>query len=224
MTDKEPSNILEAIHAIYSQVGYVQKTGTVDFPGAKYKFAGEAEFIATLRPVMVKYRVTLRVKNTELVYNVPGHVIVKCTYNFEHVSKNGDATSIEASSMGEGKDLSKDGRAGDKAIPKALTGAFKYVLRQTFMIETGDDADNTSNEELAAAERKQEEASAKKRGDTIMKELANVKDNEDLDNFQVAYKADINAFRYGSKIEKEFYEEIIKEGARLRATFKEMAK
>jgi len=211
-TDKEPTNIIAAINRIYAEIGYVQKEGSVNFGNTKYKYAGEAAFIAALRPVMVKYGVTVRVTATKLVYQAPGHVIIQCKYAFEHIS----GTVVYASAMGEGKD------SGDKAIPKALTGAYKYALRQTFMLETGDDPDKVSSEELIAIEEKQKEASAKKRGQAILAEMANLKDTDDLDNFTVAYKTDINAFRYGSKTDKEFYEQIAAEGKRLREEFKNM--
>jgi hypothetical protein len=42
-------------------------------------------------------------------------------------------TFIEVMSSGEGSDTR------DKASNKALTGAYKYAIRRTFCIETGDD-------------------------------------------------------------------------------------
>lgn len=215
MTDTEikpPSDILQAIHAIYASIGYVQKEGQVNFGNTKYKYAGEAAFIAALRPVMVKYGVTVRVTATKLVYQAPGHVIIQCKYAFEHIG----GTCVYASAMGEGKD------SGDKAIPKALTGAYKYALRQTFMLETGDDPDKVSSEELIVIEEKQKEASAKKRGDELLAAMSKLKDTTDLDNFKVDFKKDIIAFKYSkSKTDNEFYQQIEDEGARLRKLFEE---
>jgi hypothetical protein len=37
------------------------------------------------------------------------------------------------------------------AAPKALTGAYKYFLRQTFLIETGDDPDRYASADQEAA-------------------------------------------------------------------------
>lgn len=150
---KELKNIGEAISAIYSEIGYVQKEGQVSFGSTKYKYAGEAAFIAALRPVMVKHGVTIRVFETEISHYTPGHVIVRCTYMFTHAASD---TCITVQSFGEGKDT------GDKAIPKALTGAFKYALRQTFMLETGDDPDKVSSEELLDQEKKQSAAQKKR--------------------------------------------------------------
>ena len=42
--------------------------------------------------------------------------------------------------LGDGADT------GDKASYKAMTGAMKYALRQTFVIETGDDPDDTPSD------------------------------------------------------------------------------
>ncbi len=211
----ENKNISEAIHAIYSEIGYVQKEGQVNFGNTKYKYAGEAAFIAALRPVMVKHNVTVEVSNVELLNATPGHVVVKCEYKFNH---SPSLTYITVASLGEGKD------SGDKAIPKALTGAYKYALRQTFMLETGDDPDKVSSEELVAAEEKQKEASAKKRGDQLLKVMNGLKNNDDIDNFLSVYEVDINAFKLGTVIEKEFYSQIVAEGKRLRKEFKDMEK
>ena len=50
-------------------------------------------------------------------------------------------SSITVQAVGEGAD------AGDKASYKAATGLYKYALRQTFCIETGDDPDASQDEE-----------------------------------------------------------------------------
>ena len=55
---------------------------------------------------------------------------------------------MSAMSSGEGSDT------GDKASNKALTGAYKYALRQTFCIETGDDPASTPRPRWSARSRK----------------------------------------------------------------------
>lgn len=170
-----PKSIGEAIHAIYGEIGYVQKEGQVNFGNTKYKYAGEAAFIAALRPVMVKYGVTISVNCTELAYNAPGHVIVRCTYIFAHKDSG---TFMQVESLGEGKD------SGDKAIPKALTGAYKYALRQTFMLETGDDPDKVSSEELVENEKKVSAAQTKR---DILKANIALDGVEDLEGLKEAW-------------------------------------
>jgi len=136
-------NIHEALHAIYNNVGYVQKQKGENL---NYTFAGEGAFIRELRPAMIKHGVTISVSQMDSLvqeHYITGkydtkmvrstiHVAVK----FTHVS--GDSITVEA--YGEGSD------AGDKSLNKAMTDAYKYALRQTFMIETGDDPDKEAED------------------------------------------------------------------------------
>jgi hypothetical protein len=82
------------------------------------------------------------------------HVVAAVTYRLTH-APSGESEDCQV--LGEASD------AGDKAAPKALTGAYKYFLRQTFLIETGDDPDRyaSADQEAAPATRP---ASAKKAG------------------------------------------------------------
>ncbi len=134
----ELKNIDEAINWIMSQVGYVQKKKA---GGLNYTFAGEAALIQALRPWMVLAGVTMHVakiinKVREQYETKSGTVMQSITLDalirFTHAASG---TFIEVMSSGEGSDT------GDKASNKALTGAYKYALRQTFCIETGDDPD-----------------------------------------------------------------------------------
>ena len=50
---------------------------------------------------------------------------------------------------------------GDKDSNKAMTAAFKYALRQTLMIETGDDPDKTPNGEFERTEAEQGQSIAR---------------------------------------------------------------
>jgi hypothetical protein len=54
-------------------------------------------------------------------------------------------THIDVFATGEGAD------SGDKSGNKASTGMLKYALRQTFLIETGDDPDSTPSDGQARA-------------------------------------------------------------------------
>jgi hypothetical protein len=127
---------------------YVQKQKSA---GLNYSFAGEADLIASLRPALLLHGLSVApVKVTVLeqgrYQTVKGsllnHVLVAVTYRLTHAS-SGEAEECEV--LGEASD------AGDKAAPKALTGAMKYFLRQTFLIETGDDPDRYSSDEQEAA-------------------------------------------------------------------------
>jgi len=136
-------NIHTAINAVMKEVGYVQKSRS---GGLNYSFAGEAALIAALRPAMVEqniYCFVMDVRDVETREYTTGNgkpmVNVSLTANvcFTHAPS---ATSVIVTARGEGSD------SGDKANNKAMTGAYKYALRQTFLIETGDDPDDNHEE------------------------------------------------------------------------------
>ena len=141
----EPRNVHEAIVAVMRSVGYVQKVKT---PGLNYSFASEADLIAAIRPHMVAVGLSfapvemLRISDQEVTSkggSVGNRVVIACTWEFCHAPSD---TRIRVVSQGEGVDY------GDKASNKAMTTALKYALRQTFLIETGDDPDLTPSEQL----------------------------------------------------------------------------
>ena len=69
------------------------------------------------------------------------NTVIQATLRFSHAPSG---TSIDVTAVGEGSD------AGDKGANKAMTGLYKYALRQTFCIETGDDPDKFASEEREA--------------------------------------------------------------------------
>lgn len=139
----------EGIHAaiaqVYSKVGYVQKTGQMTAGPARYSYAGERDFIEAIRPELVAAGIYMHVNRVrEVLHEVlptkngtTNRVTLIGTVRFGHT----DGSFIECEATGEGMDT------GDKASGKAMTNMFKYALRQTFCIETGDDPDDTPSEE-----------------------------------------------------------------------------
>jgi hypothetical protein len=150
MTDYK--NIHEAILGVYAKVGYVQKTGKVEFGSTKYKFAGEAEFIAAIRPALIECGIEVSPQSQEVLTNeLVGfangkqqfRVVIKSVYRFTHAAS---ATSKDVPAFGEAMD------SGDKSFNKAMTAAQKYALRQAFLIETGDDPDKHDSVEDGGVE------------------------------------------------------------------------
>lgn len=141
-------NIHEAINAVMQEVGYVQKQKADTL---KYTYAGEASLIEALRPSMVKHGLYMYLYHIEKIYRdayttktgtAMVNSLIHCIIRFTHVS--GEFIDVEAT--GEGAD------SGDKSANKALTGAYKYALRQTFCIETGDDPDRFPSEDFERSE------------------------------------------------------------------------
>lgn len=140
----ENKNIHEAIGQVMKKVGYVQKEKA---SGLNYTFAGEAALIQALRPAMIEHDIYVSVANIKEVrrseYTTSKGTLMQNTVllgivRFTHAPSD---SHIDVEAVGEGSD------AGDKSANKALTGMYKYALRQTFMIETGDDPDKEASQE-----------------------------------------------------------------------------
>ena len=149
MTDKKPSNIYEAMNAVMKAEGYVQKTGKAGYGGSSYSYAGEGDLIAALRPHCVEYGIVIHPLEVQQIHqdiyttgkgNAMNRTAVVITYRFAHAPSD---THFDVTASGEGADV------GDKSSNKAMTSAFKYALRQSFMIETGDDPDKTPSQPQA---------------------------------------------------------------------------
>ena len=139
----EHKNIHEAINGVMEEVGYVKKSRSA---GVNYSFAGESALIAALRPAMVEHGIYMHVAKIESVTreNITTakgaqmvNTLISAVIRFTHSTSG---TSIDSASTGEGFD------SGDKSANKAMTGLYKYAMRQTFCIETGDDPDKHSEE------------------------------------------------------------------------------
>lgn len=151
--------LAEALARIYADGGrYVQKTGQMQGV-ARYSYAKEGDFIATVRPLMEAHGVTIRPVAQQVITNEvfqrknggdAYRVVILVTFELMHSS--GDKASVQA--FGEGQD------SGDKAFNKAMTGAMKYALRQTFCVETGDDPDDTPSAEQERKPAQQGKAAA----------------------------------------------------------------
>jgi hypothetical protein len=121
-------------------VGYVQKAGHNDFQN--YKYATEADAIAALRPMMIKHGLCMIPSVESVEQDEWGNTNVLMHYRI--LDEDGNFLSFRAA--GSGNDKNSKG-VGDKGIYKALTGASKYALLKTFMMETGDDPEVPSQQE-----------------------------------------------------------------------------
>jgi len=157
-------NIHTAINAIMKDVGYVQKEKKA---GLQYTFASESALIQALRPSMVEngvYASVVEISQERSSYNTKSGTTMTSTVahgvvRFTHAPSD---THIDVVALGEGAD------AGDKSANKAMTGLLKYALRQTFLIETGDDPDREQPEEQSVEE-KQETPAKKFSYETVKK-------------------------------------------------------
>lgn len=138
-----PADIQAAKLAVMREVGYCQKTKAA---GLGYSFASESALIEALRPAMVEAGITFAPVAHEILADLtyPSErgglmrlVRIRSTFRLSHPDSG---THEDIVVLGEAADR------GDKALPKAQTMALKYALRQTFVIETGDDPDKYPSE------------------------------------------------------------------------------
>ena len=139
-------DIYQAMNAVMLAVGYVQKSGRASFGRTNYTYAGEGDLISALRPACVEHGIIIHPFSIQQMHQdsydtssgaTMNRTAVVITYRFAHAHSD---THFDVTVAGEGADT------GDKSSNKAMTGAFKYALRQAFMIETGDDPDKDISE------------------------------------------------------------------------------
>lgn len=137
--------------AVMAEVGYVQKTRVKDGKGPGYTFASEAAITGAMHEACAKHGVLIAPSSVHVVereqYESRGggrmtRTVLRVTYSLRHAF-SADSDTVEA--LGEAADV------GDKSIPKAMTIAYKYALRQLNMLETGDDPDEVPSEDVAPA-------------------------------------------------------------------------
>lgn len=132
------AKIAMALHQVMSKVSYVQKGGTNKFHG--YKYAGEADLLAVLRPAMIEAGLILLPSVVECrPVDEHGNTTVIMEYTLAH--KDGEVWPHPIRMAGTGHDKTKSG-VQDKGTYKAITGCNKYLLFKLFQIETGDDPEH----------------------------------------------------------------------------------
>lgn len=146
------AKLYEKIIAVMNKVGQLRKDGSIEDSNGKlmYKYLSEEQTTGDLQRAFVEFKLVMfpikveeehfyieTLKYDKLIKAPITKVIV--TYKICD-AETGESEEIQ--SVGYGSD------SQDKGSNKAMTGAFKYAQRQTFMISTGDDGDHTSSESL----------------------------------------------------------------------------
>lgn len=143
MPEQKGSPVAAALLAVLKSDLYVQKAGMNR--EQNYRYASETDFLEAVRPklaaagvAVVPSYVVLNTHEGQTKAGTPNtRITLAGTFTFIH-AESGDR--LDVTTIGQGVDTQ------DKAAYKAMTGALKYALRQTFLIETGDDPEKDTNE------------------------------------------------------------------------------
>lgn len=136
MQSADIGSLTKAVCAVMAGFRGVEKSGKNSFHG--YKYASDADILWMLKPLLAEHGLSVMLVGFEVIHTgevktnngKTERLLDLCvTYRLAHTS--GQWALVQ--SPGSGQD------PGDKAHYKAMTGALKYALRQTFAIPTGDD-------------------------------------------------------------------------------------
>lgn len=147
---QQEASLFAKIAAIKGEVERLPKTGYNDYH--KYEFATNGDVYDTIRKALFKHNVALfaEVVSWEAVAQAKGyHVILQMRFTFACGDTGQTFTCLWA---GESAD------SADKGFNKAMTAGTKYFLLSTFLISTGDaadDADSTSPDVSKPAQKPQ---------------------------------------------------------------------
>lgn len=148
-------NIYEKMAAITAELNSVAKNLRVGEGKSSYKAVGEADVLASVKPLEAKYKVysypesrrvidsdvitTSKVYNGQESTSSKFFMRVETVYRF--VNTEDPCDFLEITTYGDGMD------AGDKAPGKAMTYGDKYALLKAYKIITGDDPDQNMSED-----------------------------------------------------------------------------
>lgn len=148
-------NIFERMSAITAELATVAKNLTVGEGKSAYKAVGEADVLAAVKPLEVKYRVysypfsrnivDTNVMTTTSTYNgntkETSKLFLRVETAYRFVNIDQPSEYIDITTYGDGVD------SQDKATGKAMTYADKYALLKAYKIITGEDPDQNKSEE-----------------------------------------------------------------------------
>jgi len=155
-------NIYQKINNVMTSIEYLTKDDKVEFGTTKYKAISEEKVTTAVRKELVKQGIVIlpvmqESTVTELIRtekSVNQRADVHTRYRIQNIEDKDDY--IEVESNGSGVDTQ------DKAVGKAMTYAYKYMLLRTFAIPTGEDPDKISSAETDSKIAKEVDTEQKK--------------------------------------------------------------
>jgi hypothetical protein len=194
---QQEASLFAKIAAIKGELKRLPKTGYNDFH--KYAFATNGDVYDTVRNLLAEHRVALfaEIVSWEAVAQAKGyHVILQMRFTFACGDTGQTFTCLWA---GESAD------SADKGFNKAMTAGTKYFLLSTFLISTGDaadDADSQSPDVGKAAAKPQQNKPATQQGKPA--NVSNIPQQKPIDADTTPWTAE-QADKFGKAWQKEGY-------------------
>jgi hypothetical protein len=137
-------NVREKFAEVRRRLGYVQKRGHNE--RHNYNYVTAADLAGSVGDILAELGVIV-IPQLQSISTEPARSsserIARIVMNYRFVdARSGEELSVRVA--GEGAD------AGDKAPYKAMTGALKYALLQSFLLATGDDPEDERADSRAA--------------------------------------------------------------------------
>ena len=132
-------SVAKKISKVMEKVQYLKKDGKVSYGRTSYAYLSEEKITQELNKAFREVGLIIYPSKMDIAKNEGNIAQIVATYRIQDTESD---EYIEVQTIGEGQDK------GDKKMNKAMTAAFKYAQRQSFMIPTGDDPDHISTEEL----------------------------------------------------------------------------
>ena len=203
-------NIYQKIREVMKAIEYLAKDDKVEFGQTKYKAISEEKVTTAVRNELIKQGIVIipimqEATVTELVRtekSVNQRADVHTKYRIQNVDDLNDY--IEVESNGSGVDTQ------DKAVGKAMTYAYKYMLLRTFAIPTGEDPDKISSAETDY-KMKNEIESQKVISEKLRKGLDTSIENNKLDDETVIKILEKYGYTSTSEIKMKDYMNIVNE-------------
>jgi hypothetical protein len=145
-------SVASKIQAVMKAVTSLSKDGRNQ--QQNYQYLSEEKITTELHKACAEAGLVIRPVHWEILENRVGQTkgggeMHFCRVIATYALTDADSDDIEAErtvmALGEGCDT------GDKVLTKCMTSAYKYALRQTFMISTGDDSDRETTEETTGS-------------------------------------------------------------------------
>lgn len=125
--------ILELMPKLVASIGPISKSQVNEEDG--YRFRSIDDIQAALGPILAEHNVSLEVTCSQLQAQRIDRFGVMATLMLDVKWLAPDGSSLTTKMYGHGVD------EGDKAVPKAITGAFKSAVQYQLAIASGDKAD-----------------------------------------------------------------------------------